>query len=154
MATEPASSEASDVVSREIRIEATRETVFSFFTDPEKMARWHGISATLNPEPGGVFRVEIREGSFIRGAYLSVEPPERVSFSWGWEGDDPMIEPGGSTVEVELVNDDGATIVRLTHSGIPEGEARRLHGIGWDHYLGRLAVAAPGGDPGPDTAFA
>jgi hypothetical protein len=39
--------------------------------------------------------------------------------------------------------------VRLTHSGLPP-EAVPPHELGWAHYVGRLAVVAAGGDPGPD----
>jgi hypothetical protein len=41
--------------------------------------------------------------------------------------------------------------VRLTHSGLPNEEERAGHEKGWNHYLGRLKIAAAGGDPGPDT---
>jgi hypothetical protein len=41
-------------------------------------------------------------------------------------------------------------LVRLVHRGLPD-EAIADHTQGWDHYLGRLAVAGGGGDPGPDT---
>ena len=44
-----------DVVEREVRIAARPETVFAFFTDPVKMLRWKGISATLDPRPGGIY---------------------------------------------------------------------------------------------------
>ena len=39
----------------------------------------------------------------------------------------------------------------MTHSGLPDPEACASHEQGWTHYLGRLAVAAAGGDPGPDA---
>jgi hypothetical protein len=52
-------------------------------------------------------------------------------------------------VTIELVPDGDATIVRLTHSGLPEGaDAAQLQG--WEHFLPRLAAVASGGDPGPD----
>lgn len=34
--------EQSDAVQQEIRIEAKPETIFEYFTDPEKMLRWRG----------------------------------------------------------------------------------------------------------------
>ena len=40
--------------------------------------------------------------------------------------------------------------VTLTHRGLPSAEERANHGHGWELYLGRLAVAATGGEPGPD----
>ncbi|TMJ36571.1 MAG: transcriptional regulator, partial [Alphaproteobacteria bacterium] len=44
-------------------------------------------------------------------------------------------------------------LVRLTHSGLPDREACTSHEKGWTHYLGRLVVAAAGGDPGPDRGL-
>ena len=38
----------------------------------------------------------------------------------------------------------------MTHSGLPDAEEVAGHGKGWTHYLDRLAIAAAGGDPGPD----
>ena len=35
------------------------------------------------------------------------------------------------------------------HRGLPDG-AVGDHTSGWDHYLERLAIAASGGDAGPD----
>ena len=38
----------------ERQIDARPETVFAFFTDPEKLTRWLASEATLDPRPGGV----------------------------------------------------------------------------------------------------
>ena len=147
----PAPQSETSVVEREIRIEAEPETVFPFFTDPEKMVRWMGVGATLDPRPGGVFSVNTMADYFIEGEYVAVEPHSRIVFTWGY-GDFPdeqrnPLPPGSSTVEVELVPDGEATIVRLTHR-VP-AELADFHAMGWEHYLARLAIAAAGGDPGP-----
>jgi uncharacterized protein YndB with AHSA1/START domain len=139
------------VVEREIRVEAVPETVFPFFTDPEKMVRWMGVGATLDPRPGGVFSLNMVEEYFMEGEYLAVEPHSRVVFTWGYgffPDDSNPLPPGSSTVEVELVPEGEATLVRLTHR-VP-AELTDFHAMGWENYLGRLAIAAPGGDPGPD----
>ena len=145
-------SETSDgVVEREVRVEADPETVFPFFTDPEKIVRWVGVGATLDPRPGGVFYLNTVTGHSFAGEYVVVEPHRRVVFTWGYgnfpEEQNPL-PPGSSTVEVELVPDGEATIVRLTHR-VP-AELVDFHLIGWENYLGRLAIVASGGDPGPD----
>jgi uncharacterized protein YndB with AHSA1/START domain len=137
-----------DVLQHEVRIEARPETVFSYFTDPTRMVTWKGRSATLDPRPGGRYRVEINDVIIVSGEYLEVEPPRRVVFTWGWEGEHP-VRPGSTTVEVELFPDGDGTIVRLTHRGLPREELDP-HRQGWTHYLGRLAAAAAGHDPGPD----
>jgi uncharacterized protein YndB with AHSA1/START domain len=144
--------EVATVVEREIRIAARPETVFDFFVDPEKMARWKGRCAELDPRPGGVYRVEINDQAVARGEYLEIESPSRVVFTWGWEGQESgphAVAPGSSRVEIDLAADGDGTIVRLRHLDLPE-EAREIHGQGWDQYLDRLAKAASGEDPGPD----
>jgi len=35
-------------------MDASPETVFAFFTDPEKLTRWLAVEATLDPRPGGM----------------------------------------------------------------------------------------------------
>jgi uncharacterized protein YndB with AHSA1/START domain len=62
----------SDVLELEIRIEASRETVFEFFTDPAKIIHWKGESATLEPILGGSIqcgrqRSKYRQGRVHRG---------------------------------------------------------------------------------------
>lgn len=138
-----------DVVVREIRIAARPETVFLFLTDPAKMVRWKGRQATLDPRPGGVYRVDIDGKHIARGEFLEVVPYRRIVFTWGWEGGEP-VPPGSSTVEIVLVPDGDSTILRLTHQGLPAA-TRDSHREGWEHYLARLALAAAGTDPGRDS---
>jgi uncharacterized protein YndB with AHSA1/START domain len=135
-------------VNSEIRIDASPEAIFPFLTDPQKIVRWKGVDATVEASPGGVYRVNVTGGKHAVGEYLEVDAPNRVVFTWGWEGDE-QLPPGSSTVTIELISDGDGTIVRLTHSGLPEGaDAAQLQG--WEHFLPRLAIVASGGDPGPD----
>lgn len=143
-----------NVVEREVRIQATPETVFPFFTDPDKMIRWKGSTAELDPRPGGIYRVTINDQAIARGEYLEIDSPRRVVFTWGWEGQEAgegehSVPPGSSRVEVTLEPDGGGTLVRLRHLDLPE-QALEIHGHGWDLYFSRLAEAAAGRDPGPD----
>jgi uncharacterized protein YndB with AHSA1/START domain len=136
-------------IEREVRIDAPPDVIFKFFVDPEHMVRWKGVEAMLDPRPGGLYRVNVTGTHVARGEYLEVSPNERVVFTWGWEGEGNPVPPGASTVEITLVPDGASTIVRLRHHGLPGGPEDR-HAEGWEHYLARLAVAAAGGDAGPD----
>lgn len=142
--------ETVDAVEVEVRIAASPETVFGFFTEPDRMIQWMGRSAQLDPRPGGGFRCDINGDAIAAGEYVAVEPPTRVVFSWGWEGEGSVTKPGTSTVEVLLAADGDGTQVRLIHSDLPSAESADKHGHGWRHYLDRLAVAGAGGDAGPD----
>jgi len=52
----------SDSIRRELLIEADNATVFAFFTDPERLIRWMGLSADLDPRPGGLMLVDVHRG--------------------------------------------------------------------------------------------
>lgn len=138
-----------DAVVCEVRIAADAATVFPFFTDPELIARWKGDEALVDPEPGGIYRVRMAGSHVARGEYVELEPPNRVVFTWGWEGGESPVPPGSSTVEVELIPEGDGTLVRLTHRDLPVA-SRDPHRMGWEHYLSRLAIAASGGEAGPD----
>ena len=83
-----------DVLEVEVRIAARPETIFPFFTDPAKMVQWKGISADLEPRPGGIYRVNVTGHHISRGQYVEVVPFSRVVFTWGWEGEDSQLPPG------------------------------------------------------------
>jgi uncharacterized protein YndB with AHSA1/START domain len=144
-----------EAVEREVQIAARPETVFEFFTDPEKQVLWMGRKAELDARPGGIYDVEISDQAHALGEFVEVVSPSRVVFTFGWKGQEAddegehAVPPGSSRVEVTLEPTSDGTLVRLRHLDLPE-QARAMHGQGWELYLGRLAIAASGGDPGPD----
>ena len=131
-----------DVVTS-IRIEAPPDAVFRFFVDPERLMRWMGTEADVDPTPGGRFQVNVNGDDVAIGAYTVVDPPNRVAFTWGWDGNDG-IPPGSSTVTVDLDAVDGGTELTLTHSGLPDEQACSQHLQGWTHYLERLLSVGEG----------
>jgi uncharacterized protein YndB with AHSA1/START domain len=145
-----ASAEAVTAAEVEVRIAANPETVFDFFTDPDKMIQWMGRSAELEPRPGGSLRCDINGRSVASGEYVEVDRPRKVVFTWGWEGEDQVTPPGSSTVEVLLAPEGDGTHLRLIHRDLPSAESAERHSHGWRHYGERLAAAAAGGDPGED----
>ena len=105
------------------------------------------LRLAFEPQPGGVYAVDINDKALMRGEFVEVQANKRVVFTFGWEGQ--PIAPGSSTVQIDLEPRGKTTLVRLTHTGLPV-PARADHADGWNHYLARLAIAVPGGDPGPD----
>ncbi|MCR9142620.1 MAG: SRPBCC domain-containing protein [bacterium] len=137
------------VVEKIVHIKAPPETVFDYFCEPELMLKWQGIEAELEPQPGGVYRVQMDPKNVALGKYLEIDRPRRVVFSFGWVGGE-NVPPEASRVEITLSPDESGegTHLRLAHFLLPEPQ-RHLHKEGWDFFVGRLVVAAEGGDPGP-----
>jgi uncharacterized protein YndB with AHSA1/START domain len=138
------------VVRREVQIAAPPATVFAFLIDPEKILSWMGSEAETEARPGGLYLVKgVGQRNNARGAFREVVPVHRLAYSFGWEGGEE-VPAGSSLIEIDLVDRDGGTLLRMTHSGLPNEAQCAAHARGWAHYLGRLAVAAGGGNPGPD----
>jgi uncharacterized protein YndB with AHSA1/START domain len=137
-------------IERELTIAASPETVWDLLVDPEKASRWMGLQSWSEPKPGGLYRVEVIPGNIARGEYVELDRPNRLVFTWGWEGDDNPVAPGSTTIEFTLTADGDGTHVHFVHSGLPSAESGASHGHGWDHYFERLTIAAAGGEPGPD----
>ena len=145
----------------EHRVPASPETVFEYFTDPEKYRRWKGVEAELDPRPGGLYRVTMTRtpGSWIRGEYLVVEPPRRLMMTWGFEGSVELprgmqqVPPGSSTVEFRFMPDGDGTVIRVRHLGLPTDEAQWVHAQGWNTFIPRLVAVLEGRDPGDDPSL-
>ncbi len=127
-----------EVVTASVRIAAPRLAVFPYFVDPELIVQWLGDWADLSAEAGGVFAIDMGNTA-IRGEYVEVDPPHRVVFTWGVPGRDGL-EPGSTTVEVVLTEDDGETLVELFHHDLPDHEFDS-HRAGWPEKLGALVAA-------------
>ena len=132
----------------EIEIAAPQATVFAFLTDPDKILRWLG-TATTDARPGGIYLVSVGDRHPARGEFTEVIPVHRLAYSFGWEGRE-AVPPGSCLFEIDLVEKGSGTLVRFTHSVLPNEQERADHEKGWKHYLSRLAIAAAGGEPGPD----
>lgn len=131
------SAEATPPLVASVRIAAPPEVVFPYFTDPGLMTEWIATTAELDPQPGGVFSIDV-DGNPARGTYIEVDPPHRVVFTWGVEHSEGL-PPGSTWVEVVLEADRDVTVVTLTHHGLPESY-RASHEEGWPRHLGTLAA--------------
>jgi uncharacterized protein YndB with AHSA1/START domain len=111
--------------------------------------RWKGINADLDTQLGGIFRCEVIPGHIARGEYVEIDKPNKLVFTWGWDGSED-VPPGSSTIVIELASVGDGTSLRFVHQDLPNAEAIASHAHGWDHYLPRLETAAGGGNPGED----
>jgi uncharacterized protein YndB with AHSA1/START domain len=141
------------VVKYQTRIPAPRATVFAFLLDPDKLMRWMGTGAEMEPHPGGVYLLKGVAGEHTaRGTFKEVVPVHRLAYTFGWDHRD-TVPPGSSLIEIDLEERDGGTLLHITHSGLPTEEERAAHAKGWTHYVDRLAKVLSGEPVEPDKPW-
>lgn len=132
------------LVEEEIRIAAPRESVFALLTTVEGLLQWMAVEAECEPVAGGRLRWRHENGAVMAGRFVSVEPPARLAFTYGWESGGPDLPPESTLVEIELQEGAGGTLLRLVHSRLPP-KAAGEHRVGWQWFLQKLAQSAAGG---------
>jgi len=90
------------VVRREVQIAAPPATVFAFLTDPQKILRWMGTEATMEPHPGGLYLVNVTGKDIARGRFTEVIPVHRLAYSFGWDEREKNVPPGSSLIVRKL----------------------------------------------------
>jgi uncharacterized protein YndB with AHSA1/START domain len=125
------------LVSYEVKLAAPIEVVWAHLTTAEGLIRWVGPAATADPTPGGALRWVHPNGATVVGRFVELVPHRRVVFTYGWEDGRLGVAPGSTTVEIDLVEEDGATVLRLVHHGLPP-ETAADHERGWAYFLGIL----------------
>jgi uncharacterized protein YndB with AHSA1/START domain len=131
-------------IEQTVRIAASPETVWTFWTEPRRLAEWWGSDAEVVAEPGGLFRVLTENsGPVMRGTFVELDPPHRLVFTFGWEQNAPgePLAPGSTRVEVTLTRDGAETVLVLRHFEMPATHAPD-HEKGWSFFLGDRLVAA------------
>jgi uncharacterized protein YndB with AHSA1/START domain len=134
---------------KEVTIKASPSTIFPYLVDPAFLVKWMGSEASLNPVPGGEFRVLCAGVNPSAGEYVEVIRDQKVVFTFGWDLPGHPIPAGSSEVEITLTPSDEGTLLRLVHRGLPD-DAINDHLGGWNYYLARLEKVLAGIDPGPD----
>jgi uncharacterized protein YndB with AHSA1/START domain len=132
------------LVSYQTTIAAPIEVVWEHLTTAAGLVRWIGPDATAEPVPGGVLRWTHPNGATVVGRFVELIPHRRVVFTYGWEDARMSVPPESTTVEIDLVEEGGATTLRLAHHGLPH-RAVDDHERGWNYFLGALrdTLSAP-----------
>lgn len=94
------------------------------------MSRWFGIGSKEQPatkvitsdvRPGGKYETLITspDGTEyrMRGTYREVKPPEKLVFTWSWEGAD--FQDSVVTVEIRRLGQSNFSELMLTHELLP-----------------------------------
>ena len=137
---------AAEIPTLQVRrtIRADRASVYAAWTTPAELQRWHAPGplhvslAEMNVRVGGSYRIHMAEpdGAVhkVSGVYAEVDPPRKLVYTWGWEGDNPVKD---SVVTIEFLERGDSTEVVLTHA-ISDDKERASHTGGWTSILEKL----------------
>ena len=132
---------AGDGLAYELDLDAAPEVVWRFWTEADHIVRWMGDRATLQPWPGGTFRIEYASGDVVAGEFVDAEAPQYLAFTWGWDDPETLTPPGSTEVEVILEPlSTNRTLLQMRHVKQPS-DALANHDAGWRFFLPRLAEA-------------
>ncbi len=136
------------IVRREQHIAAPPAAVFALLTDPEKILRWMGTEAQVEPRPGGLYLVNVTGARCARGSFREVVPVHRLAYSFGWDGSE-VVPPGSSLIEIDLIEQpDGTLAAHDPHRSAQQRAVRQP--CGWLGALPR--PAGRGCEPGATRA--
>ncbi len=127
-------------------IRAPREKVFDAFVKAEHARHWmcpRGMTmpvAEFDVRVGGKYRMTMRSRDgdqfTVGGSYREVKRPERIAYTWGWQGENmPNVE---TLITLALSERDGVTELVMTHSGFQDEAMCASHETGWNSGLNKL----------------
>ena len=129
-------------------LKATPAQVFRAWTEPALLRSWFAVAegyttpvAEVDLRIGGRYRLGMQPPGSARmdmavGEYQEVAPPERLVFTWQWEGapaDAPV-----TLVTVLFSTHASGTELILTHERFDSAASRDQHAAGWQGCLSQL----------------
>ena len=129
--------ELKEILERRITIAARPETVFRFFTDPERFARWWGEGSRIDPRKGGEVAIRYPDGTRVQGEIVEIDPPRRIAFTYRYASGVPA---DGSLVTIVLDAIPEGTVLQLRHA-FSSAKIRDAHVQGWRYQLALFSRA-------------
>jgi len=137
-------SQSTGSIVAEITIRAAADRVFGALIDPAQRLHWWARSGRFTPvsmdsdlRPGGSWVMHFEHDgttATVAGEYVTIDPPRTLEFTWS-----PSWDPsrGKTLVRFDLIEQNGNTTVRVTHSGLADDASRARHS-GWPDLLTAL----------------
>ena len=130
------------------RFRASPDRVFRAWTQPVALREWWCPAGWIAGEIeidlriGGVYRIAMSRadgggpGVSVAGQFLEVRPPERLVYTWRWEG--AFAEMPETLVTLELHGTESETLLTLRHDNFTDAGLRQQHRTGWIAACDRL----------------
>jgi uncharacterized protein YndB with AHSA1/START domain len=120
-----------EALERRITIRARPETVFRFFTDSTRFAKWWGEGSRIDPRKGGQVVIQYPGGVVVNGEIVEIDAPRRIVFTYKYASGIPA---DGSLVTITLDGSAQGTILNLRHA-FSSAKIRDTHVQGWRYQL-------------------
>ncbi|MBL6980169.1 MAG: SRPBCC domain-containing protein [Anaerolineales bacterium] len=119
------------------KIDSPMKQVYQAFAGSVAFESWFSDSAEADVRKGGRFYAWWNEGYYTSGQFTKVKENERIAFTWfGFN------EPAPTKVNVAFKEDEGATLVKVSHKGIGKGKVwkktNQQISEGWETALANL----------------
>ena len=124
----------------EVVINAPVTEVYRQLSTVEGLLRWIAVDAVSEPEPGGRLQWTHENGATMVGRFLELDPPRRLVIAYGWKDDLMGVPPESTIVEIDLIEQDGRTTLKLLHKSLPL-DVVADHLRGWIYFLARLQAS-------------
>ena len=129
------------------RFRASPERVFRAWTQPVALREWWCPPGWIAGEigvdlrVGGSYRIAMTRPAggapvAVSGQFLEVDPPERLVYTWCWDGAFTEMPP--TRVTLELEGSAQETLLTLRHENFVDAALYRQHRSGWISACDRL----------------
>jgi uncharacterized protein YndB with AHSA1/START domain len=129
------------------RFRASPERVFRAWTQPVALREWWCPPGWIAGEievdlrVGGSYRIGMTRPAggapvAVSGQFLEVDPPDRLVYTWCWDG--AFTEMAPTLVTLELEGSDQETVLTLWHENFVDAALSRQHRSGWISARDRL----------------
>lgn len=132
----------------ERQFKTSPERLYEAWTNPEILQKWWGPEGVTTPK----LDLDVREGGnwtttfhseqmgerVVSGKYVTLEPPNRLVFTWGWV--DNGTRGHETIVEIVLLRVGDSTLLTLTQNIFEETSDRDNHRFGWDSSFNKLEL--------------
>ena len=130
------------------RFRASPERIFRAWTQPLALREWWCPAGWIAGEieidlrVGGSYRIAMVRaegegpGVSVIGQFLEVRPPERLVYTWRWEG--AFAGMPETLVTLELHGTESETLLTLHHDNFTDAGLRQQHRTGWIAACDRL----------------
>lgn len=122
-------------------VAAPVDIVWGLLTSADGLNRWMSVEAEVDLRVGGVIRWRHENGHTVSGEIREIVPQHRLVFTYGWDDGWLPVQPGSTTVTIELEARGGTTAVRVRHAGLTD-EMAEQHEHGWGIFIGKLVDRA------------